>query len=113
TEIIQYGADLVQSLLAILDGERSYWEPASSRILGEVRPLKLIETYLAPILGQAMSRFPIECLPLMKLMRALFTLGPQKSECSVELLNILGRSAEFTEVLNEEFRDYDQADEEL
>src|ERR1700744_4222764 len=61
----------------------------------------------------SMSRFPIECLPLMKLMRALFTLGPQQSECSVELLNILGRSAEFTEVLNEEFRDYDQADEEL
>jgi nuclear pore complex protein Nup188 len=112
-EIIQYGTDLVQSLLAILDGERSYWEPASSRILGDIRPLKLIETYLAPILGQAMSRFPIESLPLMKLMRALFTLGPRKSVCSVELLNILGKSTEFTDVLKEEFKDYDQADDDL
>jgi nuclear pore complex protein Nup188 len=112
-EIIQYGADLVQSLLAILDADRSYWEPPSSRIMGDTRPLQLIETYLSPILGQAMSRFPIEGLPFMKLMRALFMLGPRKSVCSEELLSILCRSTEFTDVLKEDFRNYDQVDEDL
>jgi len=72
---LEYGAEIVEPLISSLFGGQSYWDLADAKQLGKA--FDPIATFLgddelvAAFLDQAMSRYPYESLPFLRILHAI------------------------------------------
>lgn len=109
--LIDYQPDLVATTLAVLSGNEDYWgllhHPIVSR---EIKPASVFmedDMFMTRIFAVALSRFPFEILPFLRLCRALAGLhGAQDSDGMPAIWSKLATTDCLTCVLPAAFTDY-------
>ncbi|KAL8767993.1 MAG: hypothetical protein Q9209_005664 [Squamulea sp. 1 TL-2023] len=80
--MIDYQPDLVATTLAVLSGNEDYWElQRRSREIQEIEPSAIFlrdDSFMVKIFAVALSRFPFETMPFLKLCRALGSVSQQE-----------------------------------
>jgi nuclear pore complex protein Nup188 len=109
---IPYGQDIFQTLISILDSERSYLEVINTRLFSGIQAKEVVTMFIQPFLSNAQSRFPYEPTPYVRLMRCLFMLGSPGQKSSLPMFDYVMTLNEFTEVLPTRFDKYEQVEEE-
>jgi nuclear pore complex protein Nup188 len=91
---LKYGAEVVEPLISLLFGGQNYWDFADAKQLGKA--FDPISTFLrddelvAAFLDQAMSRYPYESLPFLRIIHAIsacsLCLSEQNSKSAITIL---------------------------
>lgn len=102
-EYIEYGPEIVSATLAILTGSGRYWDNLESLQQScDAQPTTVFlnDTFLMErLFDAALSRFPYEVLPFLKLCRALATSKSILDEGKVAIKLILENVTSFTSIL--------------
>ena len=111
-----YSSELIDAVLSALNGGQSYWglveAPQSSP---EIDPIITFaqSSFLTGLLSTALSRFPYESLPLIKLARSIATGTSHDSISGLKMvLTLFERVPTFTYILPENFQHYETTMEE-
>ena len=102
-EYIEYGPEIVSATLAILTGSGRYWDNLESpqqACDSQPTTVFLNDTFLMErLFDAALSRFPYEILPFLKLCRALATSKSTLDEGKLAIKSILENITSFTSTL--------------
>ncbi|KAI9823239.1 MAG: hypothetical protein M1819_001374 [Sarea resinae] len=109
--MVNYLPEVIQSVLAVLTGFERYWESADRQPANSViDPVSVFlgdELLKEKLLYVALSRFPYESLPFLKLCRALATSNVKNDEPPSFILQMLQGMTSFTQVIPQTFRGYE------
>jgi nuclear pore complex protein Nup188 len=115
-EVLNYTPEVVTSTLAVLGGEQNFWDlleyPA---VVASEDPLAIFlqDDYLVQrILDTAMSRYPYEALPFLKIIRAVAACRTLDDDGSPIAVRVLESIPSFTFQLPQNFRFYETIQEE-
>jgi nuclear pore complex protein Nup188 len=109
---VPYGQDMFQTLISILDSERSYLDSIDTRLFSGIQAKEVVTMFIQPFLSNAQSRFPYESTPYIRLMRCLFMLGSPGQKSALPMFDYVMNLKEFTELLPTRFDRYEQVEEE-
>jgi nuclear pore complex protein Nup188 len=113
-EKVQYGAENLGALLAVLGAEKPYWTfvdrnphrndtAATEESLSEEQNA-MVEAFL----GEALLRYPAEPIPFYRLMRTVICTGSLDAETISQRLRQLQTASQFTKRLPLRFRGYEE-----
>ena len=105
-QYIEYGPEIVSATLAILTGSGRYWEIlASPQHSRDAQPAAVFlnDSFLMErLFDAALSRFPYEVLPFLKLCRALASSSCTLDEGKIAIKSILENIPSFTSTLDDD-----------
>ncbi|KAL8786877.1 MAG: hypothetical protein Q9213_002508 [Squamulea squamosa] len=108
--MINYQPDLVATTLAVLSGNEDYWElQRRARKFQEIEPAAIFlsdKGFMTKIFAVALSRFPFEIMPFLKLCRALGSVS-QEEEGLPAIWSKLVTTDSFTWTLPSSFTAYE------
>ncbi len=107
---IEYLPEVLQAALAVLTGGERYWDfvnrPAVPVSLDPVAAFLDDEFMIQKLLQTALSRFPYETLPFLKLCKALAACRVTNDEGTLLICQLLENIGTFTQLLPLSFRGY-------
>lgn len=115
-EILDYASEVVSAILAVLTGGQPFWNLLKDQICSpffDVLGAFLDDDYLViKIVNVAMSRYPYEILPFLKIIRVVASCRTMDNDGHSVAIQILERMPSFTVSLSDNFVDYETIQEE-
>jgi len=115
-EVMDYTPEIINTTLAALTGNRTFWDLAESQAAIPVEdPLVMFlgdDYFGQKLLNNAMARYPYEPLPFLKIIHAIATCQTLHDEGIPMALRPLERMPSFTFQLPQDFREYETIQEE-
>lgn len=108
--LVVYSESIIWALLSILDIDRSYWDAEEYGVLDTSSPAQLGADTLQYWLDYARGRFPLETQTLMKILKGVLRVGAIGMEGWLFFSPYLYHSDVFTDVLNPNFNEYEEAE---
>lgn len=114
--LVDYSPELITSSITALTGGQHFWDILESRpFLAPIDPLASFladDWFMDKLLNTAISRYPYESLPFLKLIHVVATSQNQHDEGVPFAATILESMPTFTFTLPDSFRDYETIQEE-
>ena len=105
--LVRYGSEMFGSLLAVLAGDRQYWDQVQqTRSDAVVRDFLADDELCSAFLLEAQSRFPLEAAPFLKLTKTIVMNSSTESNAANQHLAIFETSSTFTQKLPSQFTSY-------
>jgi nuclear pore complex protein Nup188 len=112
---VMYSAEVVDAVLAALEGDSGYWDVATKGAgLADENPTAYFlqnNLLVEQVLNVAAARFPYEDLPFLKLVRALATCERYDTDGVPAVMKVLDVLPSFTAQLPDDFDSYETIDE--
>jgi nuclear pore complex protein Nup188 len=115
-EVLDYASEVVSTILAVLTGGQSFWklfkDQISSPFFDVIGTFMNDEYLVQNIVGVAISRYPYESLPFLKIIHAVAACQTLDTDGSSVALRILQQMPSFTFALSDQFAEYETIQEE-